>query len=139
MLFVKIVLVPQFASLGLGWKWPENAQGFRTVTGPVQIAMHITWHLVFHHELRRIEALHSWLSEQSLRFDVIGNFFFRRMSVCLSVGSRVHSFLSDIDVIWHTYSLIFILDFVESFFDMGENKWGKGEKFALATVFNGFL
>jgi len=33
-----------------------------------------------------------WLSERSLRFDKIRNFFFRRMYVCLSVQSRGHSF-----------------------------------------------
>jgi len=57
----------------------------------------------------------NWLSErseQSLRFDDIGNLFFRRMSVC----QFRPQYSSDFDETWHTYSLIFISDFVERFF-----------------------
>jgi len=41
-------------------------------------------------------------------------------------------FSSDFDETWHTYSLIFILDFVERFFDR-EKIRGKGE---ILTDFN---
>jgi len=51
----------------------------------------------------------------------------------VSSGQEV-TVLSDFDETWHTYSLIFNSDFVERFFLIG----GKEEKFALATVFNGF-
>jgi len=61
-----------------------------------------------------------WAGEVSDSTD----FFFRWMSV--SSGLEVTVFN---DETWHMYSLIFNLDFVESFFDRGENKGEDGESF----------
>jgi len=49
--------------------------------------------------------------------------FYLSSDLCMSVSSVYRSqFSSDFDETWHTYSLILNLDFVDSFFDMGENK-----------------
>jgi len=69
------------------------------------------------------------MSDRSLRFDKIGNFFFRGMSVCMSVcqfRSRGHSFKAIL--MKHGTRIPSFLTQILSrnFIDRGENKGEKG-------------